>query len=237
MQILTNEQLLGEIEDLIRTMPPRATIRHDTEENIAWLGRTAAVVSEWNKAKSIAFDGLVRNMHSRIAADPAQSVAGISLLLQQARHELRLKTVGPLSVAVNQGSVFDYFDEIRKVIETAKAELFFIDPYIDSEFASRYLPQVPQGVQVRLLGRERMANLVPAVQLYRQQSGLSIEVRSSAALHDRFVFVDKKACYQSGASFKDGAKKSPTTLTQIEDAFAAIQATYEDLWKQATAQL
>lgn len=40
----------------------------------------------------------------------------------------------------------------------------------------------------------------------------------AAQLGDRYVFVDGKACYQSGASFKDGAKLTPTTLTQITDA-------------------
>jgi hypothetical protein len=236
MPTLTNEQLLSEIEDLIRTMPPRATIRHETDENFAWFGRAAALVTEWNSAKAIAFDGHLRNVHARIALDAGHAVTSIFLMLQQARHELRLKTVGPLSVAVGSGAVFDYFDEVRKVIESAKFELLFVDPYIDAEFVSRYLPQVAAGVSVRLLGRERMTTLLPAVQLFVQQSGLGVQVRSSAALHDRFVFVDKRAYFQSGASFKDGAKKSPTTLTQVEDAFPAIQSTYEDLWQKGTPQ-
>jgi hypothetical protein len=236
MQNLTNEQLLSEIEDLIRTMPPRATIRHETEENFAWFGRAAALVTEWNAAKAIAFDGQLRNVHARIALDAGHAVTSILLMLQQARHELRLKTVGPLSLAVAQGAVFDYFDELRKVIESAKSEILFVDPYIDAEFVSRYLPQIAAGVSVRLLGRERMTTLLPAVQLFVQQSGLTVEVRSSAALHDRFVFVDKKSCFQSGASFKDGAKKSPTTLTQVEDAFSAIQSAYEELWQKGTPQ-
>lgn len=56
-------------------------------------------------------------------------------------------------------------------------------------------------------------------------------------MHDRYVFVDRTACYQSGASFKDGAKKSPTTLTQITDAFAAVQQTYEALWAAGTVHI
>lgn len=35
------------------------------------------------------------------------------------------------------------------------------------------------------------------------------------------------------ASFKDGAKPAPTTLTQITDAFAVMLQTYEDLWSKA----
>jgi hypothetical protein len=55
-------------------------------------------------------------------------------------------------------------------------------------------------------------------------------------LHDRYVIIDGKNCYQSGASFKDGAKAAPTTLTQISDAFLAVSGTYENLWNNAKAE-
>jgi len=215
-------------------MPPRATIRHDTEENYAWFGRAAALVAEWNSAKAIALDGLLRSVQARSAIDAAPALGNMMVLLHQARHDLRMKSVGPLAIVVDQGAVFDYFDEIRKAIEEAKVDLLFVDPYLDSEFCARYLPHVSSGVIVRLLCSERLSTLLPAAALYRQQSSLSIEVRSSKSLHDRFLFVDKTLCYQSGASFKDGAKKSPATLTQITDAFVAIQTTYESIWTSAT---
>ena len=141
-----------------------------------------------------------------------------------------MKTVGPLNAAVGKGSVFDYFDEIRKIVEPATRDVFFVDPYLDAEFVSRYLPHVRVGTAVRLLARERLATLLPAVDVFSKQSGIAIGVRSSPGFHDRYVFVDRAACYQSGASFKDGAKASPTTLTQITDAFPAVVQTYEDLW-------
>jgi hypothetical protein len=53
------------------------------------------------------------------------------------------------------------------------------------------------------------------------------------ALLGAYLIVDRTACYQSGSSFKDGARTAPTTLTQITDAFAAMLETYEDLWKRA----
>jgi hypothetical protein len=93
----------------------------------------------------------------------------------------------------------------------AKSELLFIDPYLDAEFVSRYLAHVSQGVTVRLLARERLPTLLPAVAMLRQQNGLTVAVRSASGFHDRYVFVDRTICYQCGASFKDGAKKAPTT--------------------------
>jgi hypothetical protein len=233
MTTITPEQLLAEIEDVLRTMPPRATIRHNTDENHAWLGRASAVVGLWDRPKAITFDANVTQVHGGDAHAADRGLRGVLTMLQRARHELRMQTVGPMTVAIDQGGVFDYFDEVRKVIEGAKVDLFFVDPFLDAEFVSRYLPHVSPGVLVRLLGRERLQTLVPAVTLLRQQANLSIEVRSAGGFHDRYVFVDKANCYQSGASFKDGAKKAPTTLTQITDAFAPVCATYEQIWATA----
>ncbi len=50
------------------------------------------------------------------------------------------------------------------------------------------------------------------------------------------MFVDKSACYLSGASFKDGAKKAPAAFTQITDAFSAMLSTYEALWLTAKVE-
>jgi hypothetical protein len=142
--------------------------------------------------------------------------------------------VGPTSVAIGQGATFDYFDGVRKIVATATVELFIADPYLDAEFASRYLPLVPPGVSIRLLtGDKTLATLVPAVEAWATQHGTKIGVRVAAHQHDRYVFIDGKECYQSGASFKDGAKNAPTTLSQIIDAFDAVQQTYETKWSAA----
>lgn len=233
---LTNEQLLAEIEDILRTMPPRPTIRHETEENFSWLGRVSAAVEQWDPPKAIPLRGYLDQFHSVMAREAGEGLRKVMTLLHQARNDLRMKTLGPMNVAVGHGMVFDYFDEIRKIVEAAKQEVFFIDPYLDAEFVSRYLTHVASGVAVRLLGRERLNTLLPAVDAFVQQTKGQVSVRSAPNFHDRYIFVDRAACYQSGASFKDGAKTAPTTLTQITDAFAPILQTYESLWASAKVE-
>ncbi len=208
MASIAPEQLLAEIEDVIRTMPSRETIHNDSPEILSWMGRASAVMHAWDPVRAVIFNRHITDVHAHMAIDSYRGFLGVIKMLHQARHELRLRTVGPLTVSVGQGSVFDYFDEVRKVIEAAKMNLLFVDPYLDAEFVSRYLPHVSHGVVVRLLGRERMATLLPAVTLLRQQTNLAIEVRSAGGFHDRYVFVDGNSCYQSGASFKDGAQKT-----------------------------
>jgi hypothetical protein len=229
------EALLSEIEDVIRTMPSRDAMGHDDPNTLAWIGRASAVAHAIDMTRAtVLFDGHARNLGSGASSQYHSAVRGVVTMLHHMRHELRMKVGSPTSTAIAGGGVFDYFDEIRKVIAEARADLFFVDPYLDAEFVGRYLPHVVSGTSVRLLGRERMSTLAPAADLMRKQSGLNIAVRSAGAFHDRYLFVDGRACYQSGASFKDGAKRAPTTLTQIIDAFDPVLATYEGLWSSAT---
>ena len=232
---ISPEALLSEVEDVIRTMPSRDAMGHDDPDTLAWIGRASAVAHESDMVRaSVLFDSHARNLGSSNSSHYHGAVRGIATMLHHMRHELRMRLGSPASIAVSTGSVFDYFDEIRKVISEARSDLLFVDPYLDAEFVGRYLPHVVPGTSVRLLGRERMTTLVPAVEMMRQQSGLNITVRAAKSFHDRYLFVDGRACYQSGASFKDGAKRAPTTLTQITDAFDAVLATYEPLWDGAT---
>lgn len=232
---ITQEQLLAEVEDLLRTLPPRQQIAHDRPEILSWLGRASAVLQAWDPIQGLVgpYLGQMRHYQS-LPID--QGYKALVTVLHQARHDLRMKTVGPVSVAIPHGGYFDYFDEIRKVIEAARQDLLFVDPYLDAEFVSRYLEHVAKGVSIRLLTREKLKTLLPAAEAFAKQSQQKVEVRSASGFHDRYVFVDNTACYQSGASFKDGAKTAPTTLTQITDAFAAMQHTYENLWRGAKVE-
>lgn len=233
---MNQEELLGEVEDVLRTMPPRETLRHPTDENFAWLGRVSAFIEAWDFSKTISLGMAMHQFQGQMARDAQEGMRTILTLLHQARHDLRMKTIGPVNAAMGHGRVFDYFDEVRKIIEPAKQDLFFVDPYLDAEFVSRYLPHVAAGVAIRLLAREKVSTLLPAVDLYARQSDATVHVRSVPGFHDRYVIVDRAACYQSGASFKDGAKAAPTTLTQITDAFLVVLKTYEDLWSRAKVE-
>ena len=238
MQALPPEQLFLELQDIIRSMPGPRDFGANPDKCIPWLGRASAAMSQWDVIRSMAHFEPEVQTYARLQAD-AERVnftpfrQRLLVLLHQAESDLRLRTTGPLSIGVPAGRVFEYFDELRKLIETAQSDLLMVDPYLDAEFVSRYLPFVAAGTQVRMLARERLSTLKPAVAAFTAQSGVSVEVRTIGGFHDRYLFVDAQACYQSGASFKDGAKKTPTVLVQITDAFAGVRATYEQLWTSA----
>jgi hypothetical protein len=165
------------------------------------------------------------------ASISAEGKTELQILLNTARHKIRMQTVGPLSVAVDKGMVFDYFDGLRKIVEEARCDIFFIDPYLDVDFVSNYLPFVNSSVTTRLLCGKRFPNVIAAAQLFAAQHNITIEVKRSNAIHDRFVFIDGKRGFQSGASFHQGGVKSPSILTEVTDTFSSTRQIYENIWK------
>lgn len=234
---LTKEQLFVEATDLIKSMPPRATIRHETEDNFAWFGRLAALVEAWNPEKAAQVQHALELLHDRMAKEAGMGARQVQTLVHQAWHDLRMQTSGPLSIAVDKGGVFQYFDELRKIFELATEDVLVVDPYANADFVSKYLSSISAGVTIRILARHKISALVPAAATFSKEYNQNIQVRSVSSIHDRYVFIDKKSCYQSGATFHDGAKAAPTTLTQITDAFDAILTTYESLWSSAKNEL
>ncbi len=230
---ISKEDLLVEMDDIIRSMPPRPTLRHDLPENFDWFGRAAAAIHKWDSVRAIFFNGHLDRINDPHANSAGQAVNNIIRTLHQASHELRMETSGPTSVVMGKGKTFQYFEELRGIIESAKSEIFFVDQFLDAEFVSRYFPFVTNGVPIRLLGRKLMHTLVPAVEAYAQEHGTGVEIRTSMDHHDRYIFVDNATCHQSGASFKDGAKDKAVGITQITDAFKATSDIYEEMWRKA----
>src|SRR5262245_21022521 len=112
--MLTKEQLLAEFEDLIRTMPERQRLGHFSDDVLAWRGRAAALVEPWSVPKTIALGTALTNIDSGGARGHDIGHKNLVSLLHEARFALRAETVGPVSVVINEGGVFDYFDEVRK---------------------------------------------------------------------------------------------------------------------------
>ena len=150
--------------------------------------------------------------------------------------QLQLSTNSFITKQVNQGEVHTYFDEVRLLMAGATQDALFIDPYINPEFVTRYLPQMPAGVRVRLLTAEMQATaLHEALKLYRQEHRRDVELRvmNDKALHDRHLVIDSREVYQSGASFKDGGKNAPTSINQIVDLASEMIAAHEKRWASA----
>lgn len=201
-------QLLAETDELLRTFPTDEQLANDDAAS-DWRGRTTAVLTAWSVAKGTIELGAIWNQYDNGAW--ALMAGGtrrrLRALIHEMRYSLLMESGESSSAAIEGGKPFNYFNEISKNVRLATSDAFFVDPYLDAEFATRYLPQLSASVNVRLLTSAKGASaLLPAVDLFAKQTGTQVEVRETT-FHDRFLFIDRKVGFQSSASFKDGAKK------------------------------
>src|ERR1700730_17020975 len=103
---MTNEQLLQEIEDVLRTMPPREYLGNEETENYSWLGRAAAAIEAWNSSYSNRAGMYLADIQGTGVREYDQGVNKLLTLIHQARHDLRMKPTGPLAVAIGTLNVF-----------------------------------------------------------------------------------------------------------------------------------
>ena len=230
---LSEQQLYAEFSELLRTMPSQLTLHHATNENQDWLGHAVALVQLTDPSRAIWFRSDVEKLRLPIVNPPDQ-VQRILTTIHGFHHELRLRSGGAMAAVFDAGKPFDYFDQLRRVIEPATTDLLFIDAYINADFVASYLPHVRDTVRVRLLVSKYTSEVRSATQAYQSQRNLKIEVRQGKT-HDRIVLIDKQQCWQSGSSFKDGAKNSSTVFIQMIDSFNAISAISEKQWDTAVA--
>ena len=92
---MTPEELLAQLDDLLRTTPDRAGIHSATEENLSWLGRAVAVLGRWDSTTGILAGGHTSSIQSASAARVESGYSGLLVQLHQARHDLKMMTAGP----------------------------------------------------------------------------------------------------------------------------------------------
>ncbi|MBR4257672.1 MAG: ORF6N domain-containing protein, partial [Kiritimatiellae bacterium] len=121
---------------------------------------------------------------------------------------------------------YDAFEQMKKFVRMAKAELIIIDPY----FADCVLPliaQKRQGVAVLAVknSRNRLLHAVDVAKFNAQYAN-SLTVKTSDKFHDRFLIIDKTTLIHVGASLNHLGKKcfafSSLDKSNIPDILAKL---------------
>jgi len=245
MPNLTKEQVLNGLKQAYRTLPSITELARSSEEVKVWNSRAKALLKYTDKqidAKIEYVEGNFDVRHPTIIKRTGIAYSNIKQILIDAITELEFE-VGVQAIAVDPGNVFDYFNETRKILESAKSEIFLIDPYVDADIVSDYFATIDPSIKIRILTSARpgvLSSIVPAATKLNQQTGINIEIRSvnsSDRLHDRFWLIDDSKGFQSSCSVNAGGKKSAAVIMEVHDIFDATQTTYEGFWTNGDIQL
>ena len=107
-----------------------------------------------------------------------------------------------------EGQIYDAYSLMIKIFEKAESSIIIIDNYIDKDILD-ILSKTKK--QVTLITNKYK---IQDYEKYKEQyNNVTLVVNNS--FHDRFIILDKKDLYHSGASFKDLGKKC-FAITKIE---------------------
>ena len=103
-----------------------------------------------------------------------------------------------------KGSDHDAYVHIRSILQTAKADLFLIDPYMDGSLYQLLGTLSPTKMIVQILTAKCPSDFsLETKKFTKQHPGYAVEARMTRRLHDRFIILDQTRCYLLGASIKN----------------------------------
>jgi hypothetical protein len=130
------------------------------------------------------------------------------------------------------GQEYDFYRDLSSLIEGATRDVFIIDAYLGEKVFNLYVDKVPASVTARILFNNIRGNVEAVARMYAR--GRPLELRSSADVHDRMLFIDQRG-WVSGHSIKDAAGKKPTYLIEIDEPLLnAARDIHNRVWAGAS---
>ena len=99
-----------------------------------------------------------------------------------------------------EGQIYDAYSLLLDIFDKSKNEIIIIDNYIDKNILD-ILSKSNKNVKIYT----NKYNNLDFEKYKKQYDNVTIKINNS--FHDRFIIIDKKILYHSGASFKDLGKK------------------------------
>ena len=128
-------------------------------------------------------------------------------LLQESFDKLNIKESN--NHIFYEGQIYDAYSLLIDILSKAKKEIIIIDNY-----AGKKLFDIIKNINVKVkIYTENIDNI--SKEKYEKQYN-NLEIINTNIFHDRFIIIDNKILYHSGASFKDLGKKC-FAITKMED--------------------
>lgn len=121
----------------------------------------------------------------------------------------KMKENTKVSTIFYDGEIYDAYSLLFKILNKAKSKIIIIDNYAGIE-----LFDLIKEIKVKIIVYTKNVNNELLKKYNKEYNNL--EIIKCELFHDRFIIIDNKILYYSGASFKDLGKKC-FALTKIED--------------------
>ena len=99
-----------------------------------------------------------------------------------------------------KGDIYDAYSVLLEIFNLAKDEIIIIDNYVGKELLDEL-----RNINIKIIVVSSNIGAVLKTKYLKQYSNISFIKNDS--YHDRFIIIDRKRLFHSGASFKDLGKK------------------------------
>ncbi len=121
----------------------------------------------------------------------------------------KLNTNEEINHIFYEGQIYDSYSLLIDILSKAKKEIIIIDNY-----AGKKLFDIIKDINIKVkIYTENIDNI--SKEKYEKQYN-NLEIINTNIFHDRFIIIDNRVLYHSGASFKDLGKKC-FAITKMED--------------------
>jgi len=206
-----------EKDELVTNCDRFKTLKHSTATPYAFTEQGVAMLSAVLRSNT-AVNVSIQIMNAFVSmrkfigtnAQLFQRLGRIELkqLEQDEKFNIVFDAIEKNQITPKQGIIFEgqYFDAhllISKIIKSAKTSVLIIDNYID-ETVLELLSKKQNKVSITIQSKTNQQKL--DIEKFTKQYG-KIKFITNANIHDRFIIIDEKDVYHSGASLKDLGKK------------------------------
>ena len=218
---------------------PDFALKPVSNETRQWLGRVYSIASEiGNVADAVSITQRTSELdHEWMGASAAKEIQNIVF---RAFGVAEAKAPpGLVGSFIPVGASFDAFTVIGKILESAKADVLIVDPYLDHRVLNEFAQAMNPSVSLRLLADAQYVkdSLKPAAIAWISQYGasrpLEVRVAPTKALHDRAIFIDKLVAWSLTQSLNHFAVRAPAEIIRADETAQLKIDAYELLWSSA----
>jgi len=196
-----------------------------------WIAEIGAILGKVSLQRKCEFDS-AKSMFNLIWDKGLAQIYGLAVdVIEEIKLELELSGRAEVGNAYATGEIYNFFHDLKSIVNGAKSEIFLIDPYFDGEAFNNYLADVKNNVNVRIFTDRHTQDVKVYIDKHQAQFNSQITLKKYKKLHDRLIIVDNNECWITGGSINHAGNKSPTYLipvgTEITQEKIRI---YNEIW-------
>ena len=144
--------MLEKLKQTLVQMPDLASFNKSNPAHTQWIGRTLALIRQVNQNDAFKFELQAQMVGNDIFKE--SNYTQMRSVLEMVIATLELQNPEETQKVYGPGAQYDFYRDLKRIIEGAAKSVFIVDPYINTELFDLYVERIKAGTNVRLLANK-----------------------------------------------------------------------------------